>query len=166
MEPAENKSPHEIRRFLRTVFTTLRMEKNAGTPWGTFPKPKAFFEKIEKWKNGLTEELPGLVGDESAKLTSFVEGIEALCVPRRVKYASIDFTKPEIDSLIALASAAHSAFGGVDQEIEVSDVDAPRAFKGDSLLRSVEATAEMLNVSEYAETLLISNSQPAYRQPN
>ena len=154
VEPAENKS-HEIRRFLRTVLTTLRMETNAGTPWGAFPKPKSFLEKIEKWNSGLTEDLPGLAGDESEKLTSFVEGIEALCVPRRVKYAHADFTKPEIDSLIALASAAHSAFGGVDQEVEVSDVDSPRAFKGDSLLRSVEATAEMLNVSEYAETLLI-----------
>lgn len=40
-------------------------------------------------------------------------------------------------------------------DIEPPDVDAPRAFKGDSFLRSVEATAEMLNVSEHAETLLI-----------
>jgi hypothetical protein len=36
-----------------------------------------------------------------------------------------------------------------------SDVDAPIAFKGNSLLRSVEATAEMLGTSEYVETLLI-----------
>jgi uncharacterized protein len=154
VEPAENQS-HEIRRYLRTILSTLRMEKNAGTPWGAFPKNKSFYEKIEKWNGSLAESLAGLAGDELNKLTSFVEGIEALCVPRRIKYAHLDFTKGEIDSLLTLASAAHSAFGGADQEVEVSDVDAPRAFKGDSLLRSVEATAEMLNVSEHAETLLI-----------
>ena len=52
-------------------------------------------------------------------------------------------------------SAAHSAFGGSESDIEPSDVDAPLEFKGDSFLRSVEATAELLNVSEYAETLLM-----------
>jgi hypothetical protein len=154
VEPADNQS-HEIRRFLRTVVATLRMENSAGTPWGSFPKPKSFLEKIEKWNSSLSESLAGLTGEELSKLTAFVDGIEALCVPRRIKYAHTDFTKSEVDNLIALASAAHSAFGGAEQETEVSDVDAPRAFKGDSLLRSVEATAEMLNVSEHAETLLI-----------
>lgn len=60
-----------------------------------------------------------------------------------------------MDGLLAVVSGAHSAFGGGDQDIEPPDVDAPLAFKGESLLRSVEATAEMLNVSEHTETLLI-----------
>lgn len=154
VEPAENRSC-DLRRFLRTIVSTLRMEKNAGTPWGSFPKPKSFLGKLEKWHVGLAESLPGLAGNESAKLTALVQGIEALCIPRRVQYANADFTKPEVDELLDLASKAHSAFGGADDDVEVSDVDAPRAFKGDSLLRSVEATAEMLNVSEHAETLLI-----------
>lgn len=153
-EPAENPS-HEVRRFLRTIITTLRIEKSSGTPWGCFPKPKAFLEKLERWKVGLDESLTGLAGDQAEKLGALVGTVEALCAPRRVKYAHPDFTKPEIDSIIALASAAHTACGGVEHEVEASDVDAPRAFKGDSLLRSVEATAEMLNVSEHAETLLI-----------
>ena len=153
-EPAENRG-HEMRRFLRTMVTTLRIEKNSGSPWGTFPKPKAFFEKLEKWKIGLEPELASLAGDELSKLTDLVSAIETLCVPRRRQYASMDFTRQEIETLIASASAAHSAFGGSEGEAEPPDVDAPLAFKGDSLLRSVEATAEMLNVSEHAETLLI-----------
>jgi len=154
VEPAENRT-HEIRRFLRTIVSTLRIEKNAGNPWGSFPKPKAFFQKLEKWNVGLAELQPGLAGDELAKLGALVDSLDALCLPRRVQYPNYDFTKPEVDKLISLASEAHSAFGGADAEVEVSDVDAPRAFTGDSLLRSVEATAEMLNVSEHAETLLI-----------
>ncbi len=153
-EPAKNQS-HEIRRFLRTMFTTIRIEKNSGSPWGTFPKPKAFFEKIEKWKIGLEPELASLADDELLKLTNLVNAIEALCVPRRRQHPSFEFTRQEIETLITSTSEAHSAFGGSEGETELQDVDAPRAFKGDSLLRSVEATAEMLNVSEHAETLLI-----------
>ena len=153
-EPAQNKS-HELRRFLRTMLATIRIEKNIGSPWGAFPKPKAFFDKIDKWKAGLETELPSLADEQLAQLTSLVDAIETICAPRRVSYPHYDFTRQEIDNLIAATSAAHSSFGGCAGDAQPADVDAPRTFKGDSFLRSVEATAEMLNVSEYAETLLI-----------
>lgn len=146
---------HDIRRFLRTILTTIRIEKNSGSPWGSFPRPKAFFEKLEKWRAGLEPEQAGLAGDELTLLTVLVSQMDALCTPRRVQFPSYDFTRQEIEGLIASVSAAHSAFGGGDDDVEPSDVDAPVEFKGESLLRSVEATSEMLNVSEYAETLLI-----------
>lgn len=50
--PAPDTS-HEMRQFLRTLVTIVRVEKNAGIPWGQFPKPKSFFEKLEKWKTEL-----------------------------------------------------------------------------------------------------------------
>jgi heme/copper-type cytochrome/quinol oxidase subunit 2 len=153
-EPPENKS-HDIRRFLRTMLTTLRLEKNSGSPWGSFPKPKGFYEKLEKWKTGLEPELQALGDDELVKLTALVTAINNLCVTRRLPYPNFDFTRQDVDGLISLTSAAHSAFGGADLDTQPPDVDAPRPFKGDSFLRSVEATAEMLNVSEHAETLLI-----------
>jgi uncharacterized protein len=153
-EPSENKS-HEIRRFLRTVLSTLRIEKNSGGPWGSFPKPKAFFEKLEKWKIGIEPELSSLADEQHREIKALVDAMESLCAPRRVQYAHYDFTRQQVDDLIVVTSAAHSAFGGSEGDSEPSDVDAPLAFKGDSFLRSVEATAEMLNVSEYAETLLI-----------
>jgi DNA helicase HerA-like ATPase len=154
IEPAKSQS-HEIRRFLRTMLTILGVEKNYGTPWATFPKNKGFLDKIEKWKTGLEPELPSLADDELAKLKSLVDTIETLCSPRRVKNANLDFTRQEVDRLISATSAANSAFGGTTGEIEPTDVDSPRPFNGDSLLRSVEATAEMLHVLEHAETLLI-----------
>jgi DNA helicase HerA-like ATPase len=153
-EPAEDRS-HELRRFLRTIVATIRIEKNAGTPWGSFPRPKSFFEKIEKWKAGLEPELPSFSGDRYDKLNALIEEVEALCVPRRQQYAHYDFTRDEVDSLIETASAAHSAFGGTETDIMPPDVDAPLPFTGDAFLRSLEATAEMLNVSEHVETLLI-----------
>lgn len=153
-EPAED-ADHEVRRFLRTVVATLRTEKNAGAPWGNFPKPKSFYEKLEKWKLGIEPELAGLSGEREEKLRNLVDQIEALCAPRRQQYAHHDFTKVEIDELIRVASVAHSAFGGGGAEVLPPDVDAPRQFSGETLLRSVEVAAEMLNVSEYVETLLV-----------
>jgi len=153
-EPAEDKS-HDIRRFLCTVLSAIRIEKNSGSPWGSFPKPKAFYEKLEKWKDGLEPELTVLEGEEKAMLKNLVDAIEGLCVPRRKQYAHYDFIRQEVDRLLELASLAHSAFGGNEGDTLPADVDAPCEFKGDSLLRSVEATAEMFNVSEYAETMLI-----------
>lgn len=146
---------HEMRRFLRTLLTTMRIEQNAGAPWGAFPRPKSFFEKLEKWKSGLESEVASFAGDQQVKLQALVDKIEALCVPRRVQYPNYDFTRQEVQGLLVTTADAHSAFGGTEADILPVDVDAPRPFEGASLLRSVEAAAEMLGVSEHVETLLI-----------
>ena len=146
---------HEMRRFLRTLVTTIRHEQNTGSPWGQYPKPKSFYGKLEKWKQGLEPDLNLSDGDRKDKLQVLVDEIEELCRPRRKQHPHYDFTRPEIQDLLAAASDAHSSFGGTESDILPSDVDAPRPFEGTSLLRSVEAAAEMLNVSEHVETLLI-----------
>ena len=146
---------HEMRRFLRTLVTTIRIEQNAGGPWGAFPRPKSFFEKLEKWKIGLEPEVNSFAGDQRDKLHALVDGIEGLCLPRRVQYPHYDFTRQEVQDLLARTSDAHSAFGGTEADVLPADVDAPRPFEGASLLRSVEAAAEILNVSEHVETLLV-----------
>ena len=154
VEPRPDAS-HEMRRFLRTLVTTTRIEKNVGSPWGSFPKPKAFFEKLEKWKTGLESEVNSFEDDKQIQLQALVDKIEMLCVPRRVKFANQDFTRQEVDDLLAMMSTAHSAFGGTNSDAIPADVDAPRPFDGTSLLRAVEAAAEVLNVSEHVETLLL-----------
>lgn len=153
-EPVADPS-HEMRRFLRTLVTTIRIEQNNGSPWATFPRPKAFFEKLEKWKSGLDPELASFSGEQLDGLQELVDEFERLCAPRRVKYAHFDFTRQEIQDLLATASRAHSLFGGSESDTIPSDVDSPRPFEGTSLLRGVEAAAEMLNVSEHVETLLL-----------
>ena len=153
-EPTEDAS-HEMRRFLRTLVVTIRIEQNSGSPWGTFPKPKSFFDKLEKWKIGLEGDLGKFEGGEKEKLEVLINNIEELCKPRRVQYANQDFTLQEVRGLLSTASDAHSAFGGTPSDAIPLDVDAPRPFEGASLLRGVEAAAEIHNVSEYVETLLI-----------
>jgi len=146
---------HEMRRFLRTIVTTIRLEKNAGSPWGQFPKPKSFFEKLEKWRKSLESDLGNFDGGPKDRLQNFVTLIERLCEPRRQKHPHYDFLKGEVDNLLQAAMDAHSAFGGAESDLIPADVDAPIPFGGSSLLRCVEATAEMLNVSEHVETLLV-----------
>ena len=153
-EPSTNQS-NEIRRFLRTIVATLLIEKNSGSQWSSYPKPKSFFEKIEKWNSDLKRDLQSREDEEYTTLSELVTMIEELCAPRRSPHPNYLFSRMEINELIECASRAHSAFGGRDSDTQPSDVDSPRKFTGTSLLRSVEATAEMLNFSEYSETLLI-----------
>lgn len=153
-EPTEDAS-HGMRRFLRTLVSVIRIEQNAGSPWGSFPKPKSFYEKLEKWKTGLEDDWGTWDGDEEEALQNFIDTLEDLCAPRRIQYADYDFTRREVQTLLEAASAAHSAFGGTAADPIPSDVDAPRPFDGASFVRNIEATGEMLNVSEYVETLLI-----------
>lgn len=147
--------PHDMRRFLRTLVTTIRIEQNAGSPWAQFPRPKAFFEKLEKWKAGLEPDLQAFSGDQHDGLKELVDQLETLCVPRRAQYPNWDFTRQEVQGLLEAASKAHALFGGSESDTVPSDVDAPRPFEGAALLRGVEAAAEMLNVSDHVETLLV-----------
>lgn len=153
-EPAPDTS-HEMRRFLRTLVTIIRAEKNAGTPWGQFPKPKSFFEKLEKWKTALESKIDSFEGYQKTRLQELVEKIESLCAPRRKQHAHYDFIHSEVDELLAATSAAHSAFGGSESETFPLDVDVPRPFEGASLVRALEASAETLDVLEHVETLLV-----------
>ncbi len=153
-EPAPDTS-HEMRRFLRTLVTIIRTEKNKGTPWAEFPKPKAFFEKLEKWKRYLESEIDSFDCLQKTRLQEVVNKIESLCQPRRQQHPNYDFTPQEIDDLLTITSAAHNVFGGSESETFPSDVDVPRPFEGASLVRALEASAEMLDVSEHIETLLV-----------
>lgn len=143
---------HEMRRYLRTLVSILQLERNAGSPWGKFPQPKAFFEKLKKWQEGLADQ-DSFSGAERTALGSVRDKITGLINARAGQYPTYEFTRGEIDELLSLVQSAHATFGGSDTDILPIDADVPRPFTGDQLLRSVEATAELLGVSEYVETM-------------
>lgn len=145
---------HDMRRFLRTLVSVIQIERAAGRPWANFPHPKNFFEKIKKWQEGLGNDA-SFTADESAALSAISDRITAFANARAGQYPNYDFTRPEIDEFLGLGKAAHAAFGGSDIDILPIDADVPRSFTGDQLLRSVEANAELLGVSEYVETMLM-----------
>lgn len=144
---------HGMRRYLRTLITSLRIDLNAGNPWKGTGQAKGFWEKLAKWKECLVTDV-SFNDKEKAALTNLDNHIETLQSNHSGDWPSV-FNKLEIDSLLAEVSVAHSAFGGSDTDILPIDADIPREFTGDQLLRSVEANAELLNVPEYVETMLI-----------
>lgn len=143
---------HEMRRFLRTLVSILQLERNSGSPWGRFPGPKNFFEKLKKWQEGLGDQAT-FTDDEKGTLRAVRDRLDALFQARTSQYPTFDFTRGEVDDLLSLIQTAHATFGGSDTDILPIDADLPRPFSGDQLLRSVEATAELLGVSEYVETM-------------
>jgi len=145
---------HEMRRFLRTLVSIIQIERNAGRPWANFPHPKNFFEKILKWQEGMEQDAD-FSQKEQQTLQALSDQIAEFANTRTGKYPSYDFTKQEIDLFLLNARAAHTAFGGSDTDILPMDADVPREFTGEQFLRSVEANAELLNVSEYVDTMLM-----------
>ena len=145
---------HDMRRFLRTLVSVIQIERAAGRPWANFPHPKNFFEKTRRWQEGLGNDA-SFTADENAALGAIRDKIAAFTNARSGQHPNYDFTAPEIDEFLGIAKAAHAAFGGSDTDILPIDADVPRAFTGDQLLRSVEANAELLGVSEYVETMLM-----------
>ena len=145
---------HEMRRFLRTIVTTLRVQMNQGNPWAGFPKSKGFYELLETWRRSFESDLDKFDGEKHRKLSSLIRNFENLCAPRRQTY-HYDFTFDEVRDLSAAASDAHATFGGQISDFIPADPDAPIPFEGESFVRSVEAAAEMLNVVDYVETLIV-----------
>lgn len=145
---------HEMRRYLRTLVSALQMERNAGSPWGRFPHPKNFLEKLKKWQEGLGDQ-DTFSDAEKLILSAVRDKLMTLILARGGQYPTYDFARGDIDELLSLIQRAHATFGGSDTDILPIDADVPRPFNGNQLLRSVEATAELLGVSEYVETMLM-----------
>mgnify|MGYP000911674095 CR=1 FL=1 len=145
---------HSMRQFLRTLVTTVGLEIRAGSPWGRFPQPKAFFEKISKWRGELDDDVTFNQPQKDA-LQQLRNFIDALITARSAQYANMDFTKTEVKDLFSLLRVAHQAFGGNDQDVLPIDADVPRPFSGEDFLRSIEANAELMNTSDYVETMLM-----------
>ncbi|KJJ61206.1 ATPase [Pseudomonas sp. 10B238] len=143
---------HEMRRYLRTLVSILQLERNAGSPWAKFPHPKNFLEKLKKWQEGLDDQ-DTFTEDEKTVLGSVRDKLTTLINARGGQYPTYDFTRGETDELLSVICAAHATFGGSDTDTLPIDADVPRQFTGDQLLRSLEATAELLGVSEYVETM-------------
>lgn len=145
---------HSMRSFLRTVVATLSLEINAGSPWGGFPRPKNFYEKLLKWQSEFTTS-DRFSEPENEALLSLQQKMNSFAAARAGQYPHYDFTKTEVEELLNLAKNAHQVFGGSDQDVLPIDADIPMPFTGEDFLRSIEANAEMMNTSEYVETMLM-----------
>lgn len=152
-EPAVTPS-HDMRRFLRTLISILRIQINTGKPWAGFPHPKNFFELILTWEKGLSSN-DGFSQAEQESIKTITSKIAHFKDSRTGQYPKYEFSKIEVDEFLQVIQNAHAIFGGSDIETLPIDADIPREFTGEQLLRSVEANAEIFNVSDHVETMLI-----------
>lgn len=143
----------EMRRYLRTLISILLVEKNSGTPWDSFPKPKSFLHKIDKWGDGLYQ-IDDFSDEEKKAIEKLSNKIETFKNDRSGRYPVWDFSRPEIQEFEDLLKEAHATFGGNNNELPI-DADIPRKFEGDQLIKSLEANAELLKVTDHVETLLM-----------
>jgi hypothetical protein len=142
---------HEMRRYLRTLVTAIQVEKNSGNPWKGAGQAKGFRDRLIRWKDGLTDDAT-FAQTESTALDELTHHITRLLSDHQGDWPAI-FSREEVGDLLSKFSNTHSEFGGSDTDILPIDADVPRQFTGDQLLRSIEATAELLGVSEYVETM-------------
>ncbi|MEP3855515.1 MAG: ATP-binding protein [Porticoccus sp.] len=142
---------HEMRRYLRTLVSAIQVERNSGNPWRGAGPAKGFRDRLIRWKEGLMDDAT-FADAESSALSGLIQHITGLLAMHQGDWPPI-FTPQEVGALIGQLSSTHSVFGGSDTDILPIDADVPRPFTGDQLLRSVEATAELLGVSEYVETM-------------
>lgn len=147
----------DMRRYLRTLVDIIRIEITNGEPWaaGTknYGKRKGFYDGLIVWRNGTTEDVSFDPAEKNA-LRNLNIKFDSMIEAHKQQYASYLFTRATIMELMDLVLKAHSAFGGSDEDILPVDADIPRPFTGDLFLRSIQSNAELLNSTEYVETML------------
>lgn len=143
----------EMASFVRTVIDSIQISKAAGNPWGKFPLPKSFHQSVEKWASniicneGFTDELNNAIQAFGVKAQELINA-------RSGQHPHYDYTKAEVDSLLALLKEINVNAGGREEEFLPTDEDSPIPFSGENFVRSIEANAEILNTTDYVVTLM------------
>ena len=143
----------ELASFVRTAIDTIQVCKASGTPWGKFPLPKNFHQSFEKLVSGITSE-NGFSDDLNNAIQTFSVKANELIVARSGQYPHYDYTRADVDDLIALLKEVYLKAGGREEEFLPTDEDSPIPFSGDNFVRSIEANAEILNTTDYIVTLM------------
>ncbi len=148
-------SSDAMRRYLRNVLTATSLEISDGVPWEKFPKNKAFLEKLTSIETSVTGKVGVFSEELDTALKDLVESFEPLLGSRRGQYPNLNFTVQELEDISSALSRAHVAFGGQVGGNVPPEPDIPKPFRGRALVEGIEAAADMLNISEYVETLLV-----------
>ena len=143
----------ELASFVRTAIDTIQVCKASGTPWGKFPLSKNFHQSFEKLVSGITSE-DGFSDDLNNAIQAFSVKANELIVARSGQYPHYDYTRADVDDLIALLKEVYLKAGGREEEFLPTDEDSPIPFSGDNFVRSIEANAEILNTTDYIVTLM------------
>lgn len=141
----------DMRRYLRTLISIMRLDRSSGYPWKGPGQAKGFKDKIIRLVETITFD-DSFSHSQRLAQQDLKQYMNGLIQHHPNEWPSI-FTINELDSLIEKLNLAYLAFGGSDTDILSIDADIPRKFEADQLLKSIEANAELLKVTDHVETL-------------
>lgn len=143
----------EMRRYLRILISIINIDKNKGAIYSGNGPAKGFRDKLIRLAETIRIDESFSEQEKIAQL-DLKNHIEQLVLSHPGEWPSI-FTIDELNSLLRILVDTHSVFGGHSTDVLPIDADIPRKFEGDQLLRSIEANAELLKVTDHVETLLM-----------
>ena len=147
-----------MRAYLKTLITQQRIEISNGNPWAGGGKSKGYKELVNTWQIGLFDD-PTFTPIEKAAITSLQQAFVRLFASntstgdRREEWPK--YQRNAAENLLSALENSHHAFGGQAADALPIDADIPRPFTGENFLRSIEANAELMNTSDYVETMLM-----------
>lgn len=141
---------HDMRQYLNTLISSLKIDKSSGNPWKGAGQAKGFRDKLKVWNDKIQNSL--FDGTEQQALDNLKQKIADLLGKHLGEWPSV-FSFEEIENLLNDFRTAYQAFGGSDRDFLPIDADIPRPFSGEDLLKSIEGNAELLGVSEYIDTM-------------
>ncbi|MCC5850864.1 MAG: ATP-binding protein [Verrucomicrobia bacterium] len=144
----------EMRRYLRTILSALRLNQSSGDPWRGNGPIRGFRDRLRVWFSGLSDDSAGFSQSEQEAIERLCGEVSTLLESHSAEWPPA-FSRQEIANLIVSVNDSHSAFGGSDTDLLPIDPNLPRPFSGEELIRSVEANAEVLNATEHVETMLM-----------
>ena len=141
------------RKLIETQITTIRYEMSCGVPWGEFPKPKNFFEKLKRIQPDFVAQ-PEFSADQCRSLAVIHDVLQNLIDARSEKYSSPVFSQADIIRLIDSLVDAYNIFGG-DVSCLGLGTDVPARFPSSAIVDTVDAAAQLANASAHVETMLL-----------
>lgn len=147
---------HEIKRYLATLLTSIKSEKNAGNPWGSFPRPKNFTEKLRKWNVSISSYIEKIGG--SQEITNLIELntiIQTSLNSRSGLYPTYEFTSDEVNVIQTKLEEAFEEFGGKQNDLLPKSEDAPIPFDSEELLNFFSILADDYDATQYVDYFLM-----------
>ena len=142
-----------VKRFLGTILTTIKSEINSGSPWGKFPKPKNFYEKICKWLDSV-ESFREKLKDNSERLDNLITTLTDYKSRRAGSYPIYESNIDEVTNIFDKISEAFTLFGGDEKELFPKSEDIPIPFAGEVFVNYLEALTRETGNEQYVEFLL------------
>ncbi|MEJ2406340.1 MAG: DUF87 domain-containing protein [Candidatus Thiodiazotropha sp.] len=142
-----------VKRFLSSILISVKHELSLGSPWGSFPRPKNFYEKVCKWLDSV-ETLKGILEANDNRLDGLINSLSVYKNIRTGQYPTYESDINEVSGLIGQISTAFVSFGGAEKDLLPKSEDIPMRFTGEVFVNYLEALAQETGNEQYVEFLL------------